>query len=73
VERTWRAEEPVLDQAADLFAERLSDDALVERLDELLPRAEPAAADGEAERAATTSPCWPKAHGVALAAVASGP
>jgi len=48
-ERTWRAEEAVLEQATDLFAERLSDDALAERLDELLPRGTPAAADDEAE------------------------
>jgi len=49
VERTWHAEEAVLEQATDLFAEPLSDDALVERLDELLPRATPAAADDEPE------------------------
>jgi len=48
-ERTWRAEEAVLEQATDLFAERLSDDALFARLDGLLPPAAPAAADDEPE------------------------
>ncbi|MGE0712037.1 MAG: hypothetical protein AB7N76_31400 [Planctomycetota bacterium] len=49
VSRVELAEEAVFEGVADLFAERLSDDQLLERLEQLLPRPEDPAEDRQAE------------------------